>query len=382
MVLETMQLNKKKNYLGNMGDEYLTRKYQTGDEEQIVDLLNEVFEGWPKFDLKCSPLEHWRWKYQENYIKEKLIAVSEKDSKIIGVSHHAIQNIKILNEVVLSSTGGDVAVLKEYRRHGIRNANLAFNTSLRSKAGIKISQAITSNPIVIDMFERSPDYQRLPLDIVKYVRIMDINRHISNNPADNSWVMKIGFQVLDKINKFKNIVNTRESTRKDVQKRDVEWFNEDVNRFWDKIKGYYNFITQSDQQYLNWRYCDSRSGPHTIKAALENGEIVGFVVLMLNRYRVEYPIGTIIELLTLPGREDVVESLILESINFFEERDVNIVTFLSVNQPQLNRILEKYGFLNSRVPHHIFYKIFGEDPLKSVLAKPLETLHFNWGSLI
>lgn len=42
------------------------REYLPGDEESIMDLLIKVFGGWPHFDLNCSPMRHWRWKYLDN----------------------------------------------------------------------------------------------------------------------------------------------------------------------------------------------------------------------------------------------------------------------------------------------------------------------------
>ena len=39
------------------------RSYQPGDEEEIVELLELVFGGWPKLDLNCDSINHWRWKY-------------------------------------------------------------------------------------------------------------------------------------------------------------------------------------------------------------------------------------------------------------------------------------------------------------------------------
>jgi len=40
--------------------DYIVRPYRSGDEEEIVEFLQLVFEGWPKFDLSCTPLEHWK----------------------------------------------------------------------------------------------------------------------------------------------------------------------------------------------------------------------------------------------------------------------------------------------------------------------------------
>jgi hypothetical protein len=50
--------------------------FQKGDEEEIVTLLSTIFNGWPRFDLNCSPVEHWIWKYVENPTKMNKVVVA------------------------------------------------------------------------------------------------------------------------------------------------------------------------------------------------------------------------------------------------------------------------------------------------------------------
>jgi N-acetylglutamate synthase-like GNAT family acetyltransferase len=129
-----------------MDTEYSIREYQQEDEGEIVDLLNTVFEGWPKIDLQYTRLDHWRWKYQENYLNWKPICVAEKDGKIIGAIHTLPQNIKLHEDTFLTAIGGDVAVLKEYRKLGVWNAILELNNKQRKKAGINFTFQVTNNP--------------------------------------------------------------------------------------------------------------------------------------------------------------------------------------------------------------------------------------------
>ena len=49
-----------------MKREYFVRPYQPGDEEGLVELLDLVFAPWPDRDLRCTAVEHWRWKYLDN----------------------------------------------------------------------------------------------------------------------------------------------------------------------------------------------------------------------------------------------------------------------------------------------------------------------------
>jgi hypothetical protein len=366
-----------------MSVKYSTRGYQKGDEKQIVDCLEDAFKGWPKFDLKCTPLEHWEWKYQENYVNKKIIVVSEIDGKIIGVNHVAPQRVKVFQNVVLTGTGGDVAVLREYRRLGVRNANTALISKHISDAGFEFTCAVTSNPIVIDSFDGSTEFRRVPLDLTSFVIIRDIDLHLKNYPRDNEWIIKVGFRVLKSIVKTKNVIIRTKKNHENILVKDAREFDERIDRFWDKIKNHYNLINHCDRDYLNWRYCDLRAGPYKVKLAIEDDEVVGFIVLMLNRYRADYPVGNIMELLYLPERWDVVESLVSESVDYFDSYNVNMINFLFVRHPQLVTVLERNGFLDARVNNYIYYRLIGRaDRMQKIMQSPVETLHFNSGNLI
>ena len=85
------------------------REFQSGDEVQIVELLDLVFEGWPKFDLNCSPLDHWEWKYLDTPNKHRTIVLAEQNGTIIGVDHNIYLRIKTFNNILECSQGTDTA---------------------------------------------------------------------------------------------------------------------------------------------------------------------------------------------------------------------------------------------------------------------------------
>ena len=70
--------------IDGLNHKYIVRPYRLGEEEEIVELLELVFNGWPQFDLNCASLEHWRWKYLDNPLKMNTVAVEISNNKIIG----------------------------------------------------------------------------------------------------------------------------------------------------------------------------------------------------------------------------------------------------------------------------------------------------------
>src|SRR4030042_1078232 len=117
-----------------MSEDFVTSLYKQGDESGIVELLDLVFDGWPKFDLLGSKIDHWRWKYQENYIGRKLVVVTKIGERIIGCGHSLPQEIKIKDDVHLFCLGGDIAVHPDFRMKGVRNRNLELRNKIRRES--------------------------------------------------------------------------------------------------------------------------------------------------------------------------------------------------------------------------------------------------------
>jgi GNAT superfamily N-acetyltransferase len=365
-----------------MSGELSTSLYEQGDESGIVELLDLVFDGWPKFDLIRSKLDHWFWKYQENYIDYKLAVVTKIGDRIIGCGHSVPQEIKIKDNVHLFCLGGDVAVHPDFRRLGIRNRNLELSTKLRRESGSAFILAITGNPIVIDMFERSKDFHRLPIELTHYVYIKDIDLHLKMNPIEDAWIQKIGFQVLKNISGLKQRFSSPEEDVSDLVVKEVSEFDERIEEFWLAVQNAYDLIVVNNKKYLNWRYCDPRAGDFKIFVAEEMEKILGFTVLRINRYREDYPVGLIVELISIPGRPEVVDALLDKAVDFFQENNVNIINFLAVKGYKHHDLLTKNGFLDSRRNHFIYNSPLQDiDYLKDVAESPTDRIHLSWGIL-
>jgi hypothetical protein len=86
---------KANDYHCTMSQEVIVRHYDDEDVEDIVTLLEDVFNGWPHFDLPCKPIDHWRWKFQDNPLRLNAVSVAEYNKKIIGCSHRFYFNVKL-----------------------------------------------------------------------------------------------------------------------------------------------------------------------------------------------------------------------------------------------------------------------------------------------
>lgn len=330
------------------------KPYHPGDEEEILELLELVFNRWPHFDLRCTPIEHWAWKFKDNPIHKIIISLSISDGKIIGCFHNVIQRLKIGNSIFLSCHGLDVAVHPNHRRKGIYTKTRSFVDELEAKAEVKFHYSIDTNPILIKQ-SKQRGHVSLPFTLIILVRINDVNFQLRMMPTKYAWIKKYGFRLIKLYNKFRNALRRFPSLDQNFTISEIQSFDDRINIFWNEVKGYYNFIVERSKTYLNWRYCDIRSGNYIVRQVEDESEILGYSVLRINRYLEEYPVGYIVDMLTLPDRFDIIEALVEDAVTYFNKNDINIIQFMCVKNYQYKALFYKFGFLDSRIRPFINY---------------------------
>jgi hypothetical protein len=145
--------------------------YIKGDEERIVQLLEEVFDGWPKKELKCKPIDHWRWKYLDNPVGFKNIVYMTIDSQIVGCNHAFYKKGKIGENTVLMDLGADSATHKDHRRKGVYRQLSEVTRARRFELGVDIGYWATNNPIFIESATKK-NRPKLPYPLTNMVKIL------------------------------------------------------------------------------------------------------------------------------------------------------------------------------------------------------------------
>ena len=96
-------------------------------------------------------------------------------------------------------------------------------------------------------------------------------------------------------------------------------------------------------EFLNWRFCDPRAGTFTVLAAEEEGELVGYSVVHALSAR-----GYIMDLLALPGRLDVVRTLVTHSVQRLGEAGTGAVECWMLREQPYAGTLQQAGFFRLR----------------------------------
>jgi len=363
-----------------LGTEIEVRPYNSDDEEKIVELLELAFEGWPRFSLECTPLEHWRWRYKDNLSKMNFTAVVVNKDRIIGTEHAIPINIKIGDRNFLCAFTGDTAVHPDFRRRGISKKVIKESIFLRKLQGVQFSYFVTGNTIFIKSFSRT--YLRFPHTITNFVRIRDINLQLRKIPVKNAFLMKLGFHTVKYLNKYHIFFNVSKPIPKNLRISKIGSFDDRIEEFWQIVSENHRFIIKRSRDYLNWRYCDPRAGDFTVRQAEKNGRILGYIILKINRYRKDYPIGFVVDLLTLPRQIDVADALMADAVRYFDNQNINIVNSLAVKNHPYEKVLMKHGFLDSRINLHLFYDSYREvDEIGKLKIITADKIHFSYGDI-
>ena len=362
--------------------EFTIREYQTGDETRIVEFLEYAFGGWPKFNLECTPVDHWKWKYLDNPQKElQLITLVMDDKKIIATAHTCPKIVRIGKKRYLSSFGCDVATHPDYRRMGVNTSMREYRNDLHTKLGFDIGYGMAGNQILIKSAKRR-GLNTFPHPLRHLGLIFNTDLHFKQSNTTNHLLKKYGYRFYESLNKIKNILRRKPKENPDFTISDIKKFDDKYDSFWSAIQDQYGFILDRNRDYLNWRYCDLRGGNYIVKQLIERGEILGYVVLRINRYHAEYPIGYIIDLIAFPGRLDVADALISESVDYFKTNSINIVNSLVLENHPYKSIFLSNGFVDFRYnPYHTLRPRKKGINLDVVYNSPISKIHFQFGDI-
>jgi hypothetical protein len=209
---------------------------------------------------------------------------------------------------------------------------------------------------------------------VRYLtRIKDINLHIQMKDLKNKYRWKLRHYI--------DLIRSSPIKPQDQDKQvfQINRFDKNIDTFLDKIYGNLNLINHRTRAYLNWRYLDSRAGIYNVRGVKENGKIMGYGVFRINKIE-EYYTGYIVDLLTLPNRLDIAETLLLDGLRFFNKNQVNHIVFQVLeNHPHMS-LFNKYGFFGGDANRHILYNNFSPNFLRLENIPP-DKFHFSFGDL-
>jgi len=172
--------------------EYVYRTLAKGDEEAVESLVKRTF-----MDLLGD--DHWKWKYLRNpNFDPSLVAVAEKNGKIVGCNHWLLRDIKLSCSLVGKAIlCADIAVDPSHRKRGVGKSLLLLLRSSRpsSTKGAVLNYMFADPELSKRLYRPTVGYIPLPTSTVRYTKRWSWREYIRRLPRSREveMVPKGGF---------------------------------------------------------------------------------------------------------------------------------------------------------------------------------------------
>jgi hypothetical protein len=247
-----------------------------------------------------------------------------------------------------------------------------------------LTLTITSNPIVQRQWEmdatprlRMGNETRILIKVLNARRAALIHEEAGGRLQRNLIVRLIAFLGLKLLG---SIQGRRRSVRQLWTCSRIDAFDERIEAFWQEASPAFDFIVERRRDFLNWRYCDSRGGDHAVFLAEEDGHVLGYIAVRLS----SATRAQILDILALPGRNDVVSTLLESALEFVRESGVAAILCRMVSFHPYNEILKQHGFVDShrRIDFGWWLKPGADHSEFDFLRRPDAAIHVMEGEML
>ncbi len=322
------------------------RNATEADQPKMLELLFCAFQQWPALPIEVPPIEHLRWKLRSDPIAPRHQWVTEIDQRIAAMTLRILFRVRVRGRDYLAREEGDAAVDPRYQGSGLYRALLDYIYESPRDDDFSLTFWFSTNPRTRRP-GRVEDGQLLANPIRVLEKPYDARAIVARRREKYGGRLPAPLAAL-RI-KARTIVNSLShppywrSTKGAWSIATLERFDDRIGGFFDEAAAPFDFVVVRSKDYLNWRYCEPAAGRFTVRVAEEDERILGYLV-----FKVTEGGGYIADLLALPGRNDVVRSLLEDALGLLREANVELVTCWMVSRHPYSAILRRYGFFDSR----------------------------------
>ena len=326
-------------YMPNLPPGCTQRFFRDGDEEALLVLLQDAFNGtWPKRTISVPPLEHLRWKLRSHRLATNLHVVAEQGGRIIAARPLWVSPLQIEGSVLLSRQAVDLAVLPEFQRLHLMSAMEARTPRARIDL-VDVAVGLGNRWQKINFVPGTP-YRR-NIDVVA----RSLEGAVSDSLPEE-WTL-----------------------------RRVESFDDRIDELWRQASRSFRAIFVRTADCLNYRYADPRAGDYTIVIAEQGEHILGYII-----YTYWQGTGQIADALVLPERPDVLASLLHYAAAQLRRAGNDSVECWRDTYHPYGSALEKLHFNEPRRSQRItLHSLRGHDDGMAFFADPKSAVHIMAG---
>lgn len=376
-----------------LGETAITLRFESassisdGEASAAIEVIRRAFNGSPSwFSLGVDPVDHLRWK-AETPSGDALFEIGEEGETIVGVKLSFRQPYRYRGSAATVEVGTDSALDPRYQGRGINS----LWTKVRPGV-IPLEPASFGIDLQIHPFLRGPEAYPFGNQIDAFLRPLSLRRvlfgrptgGVRDGPSQTRSTILAGshagrFRAMLKKLSFGVRLGLSTLRRPRAPNRVRGWTVSSIDRFderadtlWEGASTQFDLIQVRDQAWLNWRYCDPRGGPFTVRIAEDGGLLLGYTA-----FRITDSEAVIADLLTLPGRDDVAASLIDDVVDSARQAGVPRVRCWMARRHPYRQALQRAGFVRYDLPAPVVFEIRTLEPSAlDLLSQPNARVHF------
>jgi len=299
------------------------------EERALLTLVTTAFNGRPIwFGLTADPLDHLRWKYQD-FPGTAQAELLERGDQIVGMIVAMRRRFLVRGHELIARDGVDLAFDPSIQGQGIQTVRTVDMLSVREQMlpEVAFNWTLSGHPTARHLAERLGN-QQVANYVESHLKLLSLNKLVGRSRrADQSAGTSRTRPMLEsrerRLQRFVGrailrarlvAASVRAATRRRapsvLELTTVDRFDDRADEFWEEAAAAFEFIQIRDTEYLNWRFCDPRGGDFVVRAAEESGRLLGYAAT-----RIDGAEAVVADLLTLPGRPDVVRALVADAID-------------------------------------------------------------------
>jgi hypothetical protein len=282
------------------------RLLESGDRDDMILLFEKTFGH----SMGATENErHWEWEYVGGSQGPALVFVCEAEGKVVGAHGNLPLRFKVGAQTVTASSSFDSMVDADYRGLGAFSGVVRAFKAAAYERGICLSYSF-------------PNENSFPIHVKRMGR-----------------TSIEGYIVLRRSIRFKQLTSVRglkllawvckrlaQARLRGATIAPAEAFDARFDALWEAAKEQVPVGIVRDSRYLHWRFAQKPESRHTTYVYEEKGVLGGYIVLKMKEEE-RYAPGLVMDVLALPGREEIVHALFAKAFLHFVRARAGQVRF-------------------------------------------------------
>lgn len=349
------------------------------DVPTIVELLHLCFDRWPPFEVTCSDEDHVRWKMNADdasRARQTVATPIDDDTAIISSAFQIRRLCWLRGEERVAADAADQAVHPDWRQLGVNEKRHMLRRELGVENHDFLLSWLPNHPATRRAGLRNPILGNRVLVLWRPATLRSVLAvPYRLRGARFAWRIARGYARQRVSAAWARLRRHSDVPRFRGQLIDLERFDQRTDAVWDAAKADFDFAVVRRQGFLNWRYADPRAGRFVIRAAIEDGNVIGYCVTKPYANPAE-----VMDLLVRPGRLDAVAALVTDAVRLIRMQGLaEIHCWLPQTHPYAATV-RALGFLDSGRDPSMRYSpnVMAEDEL-AFLGDPATRVHATIG---